>query len=148
MKKNSFGKLKLVRATKKDYRFIYNVVKDWLEQTNHSVMALQIPSFSKFFKVKSIRYIIKNDHLRIGFVHILSNNEIGYYLIPPFHGMGIGTWAVAQLIKMQPRGRYFATINKKNIASIKLVTKLGFHPKGIIYEKIAKQHRKRKTRNN
>ncbi len=50
--------------------------------------------------------------------------------------MGIGTWAVAQLMKMQLRERYYATINKKNIASVRLITKLGFRPKGIIYEKI------------
>jgi GNAT superfamily N-acetyltransferase len=143
-----FNELKLVRVTRNDYRFIYNVVKDWLEHNDHSVTALKIPSFAKFFKTKSTRYIIKKGRERIGFVHILGNNEIGYYLVPKFHGMGIGTWAVAQLMMVQPRERYFATISRKNIASIKLITKLGFRPKGIIYEKIIKKRHKRTTRNN
>ena len=143
MKKKISHELKLVRATKRDYRFIYEIIRKWLEETEHSVTVMRIPGFSQFFKSKSIRYIIKKDNLNIGFVHILANDEIGYYLIPEFQGVGIGTWAVKQLLKMQPRERYFATINKKNLASIKLVTKLGFRPKGVIYEKIAiRKHKK------
>lgn len=144
MNKTFVSELKLVKATKSDYRFIYEIVKDWLEKFEHSVTVLRIPSFSKYFRTKSTRYIIKKGSTRIGFVQILDNNEVGYYLIPEFQGIGIGTWAVVQLMKMQPRQRYFATINKKNIASVKLITKLGFQPKGIIYEKIIKKHRKRK----
>ena len=128
--------MNLVKATKKDQHFIYQIVKNWLEQTDHSVTVLKIPSFAKFFKTKSIRYIIKKKSVKIGFVHILDNNEIGYYLIPEFQGLGIGTWAVKQLMKIQSRERYYATINKKNIGSVRLITKLGFRPKGIIYEKI------------
>ena len=130
--------LGLIKATKKDQRFIYQIVKNWLEQTDHSVTVLKIPSFSKFFKTKPIRYIIKKKSVKIGFVHILDNNEIGYYLIPEFQGIGIGTWAVAQLMKRESRDRYYATINNKNIGSIRLVKKLGFRPKAIIYERKTK----------
>ena len=130
--------LGLVKATKKDHHFIYQIVKNWLEQTDHSVTVLKIPSFAKFFKTKSIRYIIKKKSVKIGFVHILDNNEIGYYLIPEFQGIGIGTWAVKQLMKIQARNRYYATINNKNIGSIRLVKKLGFRPKAIIYERKTK----------
>ena len=87
--------------------------------------------------------MIKKGSIKIGFVQILPNNEVRYYLTPEFQGMGIGTWAVMQLMKMQPRERYFATINKKNMPSIGLITKLGFQSKGIIYEKIVKKSRKK-----
>ncbi|MBC8444356.1 GNAT family N-acetyltransferase [Candidatus Woesearchaeota archaeon] len=134
--KNALEKeLNLVKATKKDQRFIYQIVKNWLEQTDHSVTVLKIPSYTKFFKTKSIRYIIQKKSVKIGFVHILDNNEIGYYLIPEFQGRGIGTWAVAQLMKIESRNLYYATINNKNIGSVRLVEKLGFKPKAIIYEK-------------
>ena len=134
--KNALKKeLSLVKATKKDQRFIYQIVKNWLEQTDHSVTVLKIPSYTKFFKTKSIRYIIQKKFVKIGFVHILDNNEIVYYLIPEFQGMGIGTWAVAQLMKIESRDLYYATINNKNIGSVRLVEKLGFQPKAIIYEK-------------
>ena len=148
MNKTLANELKLVKATKRDYRFIYDIVKEWLERTDHSVTVLRIPSFTKFFKTKSTRYIIKKGSTKIGFVQILTNNEVGYYLIPEFHGMGIGPWAVVKLMRMQPRSRYFATINKKNIASVKLITKLGFKPKGVIYEKIVKRRQKRSVKNN
>lgn len=134
----NFGKeIRLVRATKNDTRFVYEVVKDWLNRhADHSVTALKMPSFAKFSKSKSTRYIIKKGKTSIGFVHILANNEIGYYMIPEFQGSGIGTWAVSKMMKMQPRDRYFATVNNKNIGSVKLITSLGFRPKATIYEKI------------
>lgn len=137
-------KLTLVKALKKDYPLIYEIVKNWLINTDHSVTVLRIPKYSNFFKVDSKRYIIKLNNESIGFVHILKNNEIGYYLKPEFQGFGYGKWAVRQLIKRNPRRRYFATINIKNIASKKLVEKLGFRPKGIIFEKISKTKSQRK----
>ncbi|MFY9300346.1 MAG: GNAT family protein [Candidatus Nitrosotenuis sp.] len=147
MNKALADELRLVKAARGDYRFIYKIVRDWMEQTDHSVTVLKMPSFAKFFKAKASRYVIKKGPTKIGFVHILANNEIGYYLAPEFQGMGIGTWAVASLMKIKKRGRYFATINKKNAASVKLVTKLGFKPKGIIYEKVMTKGRKRKKPN-
>jgi GNAT superfamily N-acetyltransferase len=143
----TLDELRLVKAVKSDYRFIYKIVRDWMKQTDHSVTVLKMPPFTKFFRTDASRYIIKKGPTRIGFVHILANNEVGYYLVPEFQGMGIGTWAVASLMKIKKRERYFATINKKNIASVKLITKLGFKPKGIIYEKIMIKRRKRKKPN-
>lgn len=129
--------LRLVRAQKKDTRFVYQIVKEWLEHhSDLSVTALRLPSFAKFSMIKTTKYIIKKGDIYIGFVHILANNEIGYYVIPEFQGKGIGTWAVIQLMKKQPRKRYFATVNNKNIASVKLITSLGFKSKATIYEKI------------
>jgi len=136
--------LMLVTASKKDFPFVYEIVKRWLKETDHSVTVLKIPKFSDFFKIKSKRYIIKLNKESIGFVHILKNNEIGYYLKPEFQGFGYGAWAVRQLIKKNPRKHYYATINKKNTSSIKLVEKLGFHPKGIIFEKVSKRKSRRK----
>jgi len=145
MAKNFDKEFKLVRAKQNDLRFVYNVIKSWLDKhVDHSVTALRIPSFAKFSKTKTTKYIIKKGNTSIGFVHILANNEIGYYIIPEFQGMGIGTWAVIQLMKMQPRERYFATVNNRNVASVKLITRLGFRPKATIYERIVKSPRKRK----
>jgi len=147
MVKNFGKKIRLVKATKRDTRFVYEVVKDWLSRhVDHSVTVLKMPSFSKFSKSKPTRYIIKKEDISIGFVHILANNEIGYYVIPEFQGKGIGTWAVAELMRKQPRARYFATVNTKNIGSVKLITSLGFRPKAIIYEKIVKAERRKKSR--
>jgi hypothetical protein len=48
-------------------------------------------------------------------------------------------------MKKQPRDRYFATVNNMNIASVKLITSLGFKPKAIVYEKIVKTRRKKRS---
>ena len=139
MRKNFDKEFRLVHAKQEDLRFVYELVKDWLDNhVDHSVTTLKMPSFDKFCKVKTTKYIIKKDDIKIGFVHILGNNEIGYYVIPQFQGFGIGTWAVTQLMKSQPRDRYFATVNNKNTASVKLIKSLGFKPKATIYEKIIK----------
>lgn len=145
MNKNFNKEFRLVRATKNDARFVYEVVKEWLDNhEKHSVTVLRMPNFAKFSRIKATRYIIKKGNNRIGFVHILANNEIGYYLIPQFQGKGIGTWAVTQLMQKQPRDRYFATVNNKNVASVKLITSLGFRPKATIYERIVKTAHKKK----
>ncbi len=39
------------------------------------------------------------------------------------------------MLKLHPKERYFATVNINNTRSNNLVKKLGFEPKGIIYEK-------------
>ncbi len=143
MGSNLNKELRLARAQKKDTRFIYQVVKEWLEHhADHSVITLKMPSFAKFSKTKTTKYIIKKGDMPIGFVHILANNEIGYYVIPEFQGMGLGTWAVIQLMKKHPRERYYATVNNKNIASVKLITSLGFKSKATIYEKIGISRKK------
>lgn len=69
---------------------------------------------------------------------ITKENEIGYHLLPKYHGRGIGTEAVRQLMELNPRERYFATIHNENKPSKNLITKLGFHPKATIYEKTFK----------
>lgn len=144
MNKNLDKEFRLVRATQKDLRFVYDIVKNWLDKhVDHSVTALRMPSFAKFTKTKTTKYIVKKNNTNVGFVHILPNNEIGYYVIPEFQGLGIGTWAVIQLMKKQPRERYFATVNTRNIGSVKLITRLGFRPKATIYEKIVKADRKK-----
>ena len=91
---------------------------------------------NEFFKNKIERFIISDGTQSYGFVQILDNNEVGYFLDEQFRSKGLGTEAVELLMKFVPRKRYFATINDKNEPSKKLITKLGFKPKATIYEKI------------
>jgi len=135
-------RIKLTKVRKKDYRFVFNLVKDFLE-SNLSVTYLEIPTFDRFckdyFKDKKI-YIVLYNSKRCGTVNI-NNNEIGYMLLPTFRRKGIAVNAVRELIKQHPRKRYFATIHNDNKRSINLIKKLGFYPKGTIYEKIGTKKR-------
>ena len=118
-----------------DNLFIYNLVKKFLK-TNLSVTFLSIPPIDEFFKIKIKRYIISNGKESLGFVQILENNEIGYFLEKKFQNKGVATECVELLMKLNPRKRFFATINDKNESSKNLIKRLGFKPKATIYEKI------------
>lgn len=125
----------LRKAIEEDNSFIYHLVEEFLK-TDLSVTVLEMPSFEEFFKSDTKRYIITNGHDKMGFVQILKNNEVGYFVDPKYQGRGIGTEAVKILMELNPRSRHFATINNRNEASIKLIKKLGFKPKATIFEKI------------
>lgn len=129
------NKIFLRPATTDDHFFIYNLIENFLKM-DLSVTFLKMPSFDEFFKNNIERFMITDDSILYGFVQILENNEIGYFLDDAYRGKGLGTEAVQLLMKLNPRERYFATINDKNEASKKLITNLGFKPKATIYEKI------------
>ena len=135
---------KLREITEDDYRFVYELVDRFLK-TDLSVTFLKLPDYEEFVKTYFVndykRYIVTNDNsVRLGFVVITKDDEIGYFLSPEYEGKGIALDAVKQLIELNPRERYFATIHNKNKRSINLITKLGFYPKGTIYEGIRNKH--------
>jgi RimJ/RimL family protein N-acetyltransferase len=118
-----------------DNLFIYNLIKEFLK-SDLSVTFLSMPTIDEFFKNKIKRYVISDENESLGFVQILENNEIGYFLDKKIQNKGIGTESVKLLMKLNPRERFFATINDKNESSKKLIKHLGFKPKATIYEKI------------
>jgi len=131
--------IKLELCKEEDYRFIYQLIEDFFK-TDLNVMYVKLDSFEDFIKKAFVdtdkHYIVKNENGdRIGHVHIMNNNEIGYFIAPQYQGKCVGTEAVKKLMELNPRKRYFATIHNKNKASIRLSEKLGFLPKGTIYEK-------------
>jgi len=125
----------LREANSNDHAFIYNLVEEFLK-TDLSVTFLTMPPMEEFFKNKIKRYVISDGKTLLGFVQILENNEIGYFLDKKYRSKGIATEAVKLLMKLNPKKRYFATINDENEPSKKLVINLGFKPKATIYEKI------------
>ena len=117
------------RAKTKDNDFIFSLVKEWLHDYSEQTVTVSKISKKKFFSKPAIRYIIGDN---FGFVQLLPNNEIGYYLDPKFQNKGLGTKAVKEIIKKHPRPFYYVTISNKNKSSLKLAKKCGFVPKGQI----------------
>ncbi len=121
-----------------DQNFIYKLIEDYLK-TDLSVTVLTLKPFDEYFKdyrsnnLKT--YVIVVNGERAGFVHITKDGEIGYYLRKKYEGKGIASNAVKDMLKLQPMKKYFATVNVNNTRSKKLVTELGFFPKGTIYER-------------
>lgn len=135
---------KLREITHDDYHFVYELVDRFLK-TGLSVTFLKLPDYEEFVKTYFVndykRYIITSENNdKLGFVVITKSDEIGYFLSPEYEGKGIALDAVKQLMELNPRKRYFATIHNKNKRSINLIKKLGFYPKGTIYEGIINKH--------
>lgn len=131
-------KFKLQEVTKDDYQFIYKLVSEFLK-TDLSVTFLKMPSYEEFEKTYFLndykRYLITNvNGDKMGFVVITKDDEVGFFLSPKYQRKGIAVEAVRMLMELNPRERYFATIHNENQNSINLITKLGFKPKGIIFE--------------
>jgi RimJ/RimL family protein N-acetyltransferase len=132
--------IKLRESKEEDYPFIYNIIKDFLK-TDLSVTFLDLPDYEEFkktyFSNDFKRYIITDEKLEdLGFVVLTKGDEVGYFLKPECQKKGIAVEAVRITMELNPRKRYFATIHNENKRSINLATKLGFKPKGTIYEKI------------
>jgi len=132
----------LREMTVDDHDFVYELIKKNLKP-ELTVTILKLKPIKEFFKsyfesdLKTYIVIVKKE--RAGFVHITKNGEIGYYLGEKYRNKGIAVNAVREMLKLHPKERYFATVNIKNTPSNNLIKKLGFQPKGIIYEKLSAQ---------
>jgi len=131
--------IKLELCKKDDYKFVYDLAFEFFK-SNLNVTYMKMETFDEFVKRAFVKddknYIIKNENNeKMGHVHIMKNNEIGYFVLKEFQNKGIGTEAVRKIMEMNPRERYFVTIHNENTPSISLAKKLNFIPKGTIYEK-------------
>jgi RimJ/RimL family protein N-acetyltransferase len=81
-------------------------------------------------------YIIEcGHHMPVGHTYLSKSDEIGIFVTKSFHGKGIGTKAIEQLMSMHKRDRYLANINPQNDVSQALFNKLGFKRIQFTYEK-------------
>jgi ribosomal-protein-alanine N-acetyltransferase len=53
-------------------------------------------------------------------------NELAYYILPNYNGLGLTTEA-SRLVIEAVGGKFLATVHPKNTASIRVLEKLGFH---------------------
>jgi len=139
--------LRLVEES--DIPILYEMLKEMLETQNSSVNERPLPPLSESQKYVK-KYLHDNDNHEIDFWYVIidkksnvigstkisNKNYVSYQVLKQFRGSGIGTKAVELLIKLHPRNRYFATINFKNEPSLRLIEKLGFQKKALVFEKI------------
>lgn len=55
------------------------------------------------------------------------SNECGYWLLPKYQNLGIGSWALNELMKINPRPFYGLVIHPYNKRSIRMAEKFGFN---------------------
>ena len=121
--------IKFKDVDKTDIKFLYCHLKerDPLTRISHKKM----PSFeqhSKFVLSKPYTkwYIILEKNKKIGSIYLTEMNEIGLFLKKGVQGRGIGQQSLELMMKLNPRNRYLANVNPKNIESTNFFKKNKF----------------------
>ena len=112
-----------------DFRFLFNLLKQRDDRAN--ISHKKMPTYSdhvKFVKSKPYTkwYIIQKSKIKIGSIYLSKNDEIGIFINEKFHGEGFATDAIKLVIDKNPRTRYLANVNPKNIRSTKFFKKNNF----------------------
>ena len=121
--------LELKSVTKTDVRFLYNQLKERDPKINisHKIM----PSYSEhtrfvLSKPYSKWYIIYYKNRKVGNVYLSKMNEIGIFILKTIKVKGLGSLVLEQVLKKNPKTRYLANVNPKNIKSAEFFKKNGF----------------------
>lgn len=119
--------LRIVNST--DIHFLFNLLKQRDSRAN--ISHKKMPTYSehvKFVKSKpySKWYIIHNSRTKIGSIYLSKNNEIGIFLKKEYQGEGFASKALDLLMKKNPRSRYLANVNPRNLQSAKFFKKNNF----------------------
>lgn len=112
-----------------DFRFLFNLLKERDSKAN--ISHKKMPNYLehvKFVKSKpySKWYVIENSKIKIGSIYLSKNNEIGIFLKKAYQRSGFADKALQILMKKNPRDRYLANVNPKNLRSINFFKKNNF----------------------
>ena len=126
MKENCIN-IKIVKKT--DFQFLFNLLKERDKITN--ISHKKMPTYSehlKFLKSKpySKWYIIYKSKIKIGTIYLSKNNEVGIFISKKFQGENFATEALKLIMNKNPRPRYLANVNPKNLRSAKFFKKNKF----------------------
>ena len=121
--------LELKSVTKTDVRFLYNQLKERDPKIN--ISHKRMPSYSEhtrfvLSKPYSKWYIIYYKNRKVGNVYLSKMNEIGIFILKTIKVKGLGSLVLEQVLKKNPKTRYLANVNPKNIKSAKFFKKNGF----------------------
>ena len=121
--------LELKSVTKTDVRFLYNQLKERDPKIN--ISHKRMPSYSEhtrfvLSKPYSKWYIIYYKNRKVGNVYLSKMNEIGIFILKTIKVKGLGSLVLVQVLKKNPKTRYLANVNPKNIKSAEFFKKNGF----------------------
>jgi len=119
--------IKLV--SKSDSQFLYELLSE--RQNSVNISHKKMPSFKQHIKFINSKpyskwYIIKNDDQKVGSIYLSKQDEIGIFIKKEFQNDGLGMEGMKLLIQKNPRKRYLANINPKNLKSAKFFKKFDF----------------------
>ena len=121
--------LKLREVGDSDSGFLYKLLKkrDLKANLSHKKM----PSYKqhiKFIKSKPYQkwYIIEKNRKKLGTIYFSKQNEIGIHFLPEIQSELISQASIQELIRKNPKKKYFMNVSPKNQRLIKFFEKNGF----------------------
>ena len=120
---------KLIRVSKSDIRFLYDLLKE--RNSSINISHRKMPTYKQHVKFVNSKpyakwYIIHFQDKKAGTIYLSKRDEIGIFLKKSFHRKNIGGLSMKALIKKHPRERYLANVNPKNKKSIDFFKKNSF----------------------
>lgn len=121
--------LELKSVTKSDVRFLYTQLKERDPKIN--ISHKKMPSYSEHTKFVLSKpyskwYIIYYKNRKVGNVYLSKMNEIGIFILKTIKVKGLGSLVLEQILKKNPKTRYLANVNPKNVKSAEFFKKNGF----------------------
>jgi len=121
--------ISLKYVTKSDGQFLYELLLE--REPSVNISHKKIPTFQQHLKFINSKpysrwYIIKKNDQKIGSIYLTKQNEIGIFVKKEFQKEGLGMKSMKLLMMKNPRSRYLANINPKNLKSTKFFKKFGF----------------------
>ena len=121
--------LKLREVDDSNSGFLYKLLKkrDLKANLSHKKM----PSYKqhiKFIKSKPYQkwYIIEKNRKKLGTIYFSKQNEIGIHFLPEIQSELISQASIQELIRKNPKKKYFTNVSPKNQRLIKFFEKNGF----------------------
>ena len=124
-------------VTKKDCKFLYQLLAE--REPKMYISHSRMPAYQDHVKFVMSHpyakwYIIYKNKEKVGSIYLSKQNEIGLFIKKNKKNQGIGSNALRMLFELDPRPRYFANINFRNVKSVKFLTKNFFSPLVHTYE--------------
>jgi RimJ/RimL family protein N-acetyltransferase len=116
--------------------FLYMLLRERTPQ--QSISHKRMPSIEEHLAfIESNPYphwfLIEVDDDVVGSVYLTSNREIGIFILPKFHGRGIGKAVIDRMRRDYP-GKLLANVNPENAVSRKMFEGLGAKLIQVTYE--------------
>lgn len=111
------NKIDLQLVTKKDFEFLYELLKE--RNSSINISHQKMPTYNKHInfilsKPYSKWYIIFKQNKKIGSIYLSKQDEIGLFLKKETWKTKIGEKAIELLMEKNPRERYLTNINPRN----------------------------------
>jgi len=122
-------RIKLKETTSSDFRFLYQLLaeRDPIANISHRRM----PTYKEHVQFVKSRpytkwYVIYFNDRKAGSIYLSKQDEIGIFVKKVMQDKGIGSIAMAMLMKKNHRDRFLANVSPKNKKSAEFFKRNGF----------------------